>query len=262
MIDSTGKASRIPGALSQAIEARDRTMEKLATTKQINRGSDDPAGLAVLMSMEAQSRGLMREILNRQDEVSLLQTAEGAMGSTTEALQRIRELAVQAGNGILTDEDRSALQAEVGQLRQHIDQTANHTSFNTKTLLDGSFTMSLQNGDSLGIPAMTSAGLNLGEIDISTAGGAGQAIGFADAALQQVSSERSRLGAVENGIVAEASSLHTQMIDTLSAQSRIGDLDIAKALIDLTTSQIKTQVGLRMFRFDDERRQTLLQLLG
>ena len=115
-----------------------KAMQQVSTGLRINSAADDAAGLAISDHIHAQSLGLERAMLNTQDGISLLQTAEGALGSTNSMLQRMRELAVQAANDTLTSQDRSYLQMEIDELRANIDKVASSTQFNTKSLLDGS----------------------------------------------------------------------------------------------------------------------------
>ena len=113
-------------------------LEKLSSGLRINRAGDDAAGLAISEKMRAQIRGLTQANRNAQDSISLIQTAEGALGQTHDLLQRIRELSVQSANDTNTSDDRQGIQAEVDQLVTEVDRIANTTEFNTKKLLDGS----------------------------------------------------------------------------------------------------------------------------
>jgi len=115
-----------------------RSMEKLSSGFRINRAGDDAAGLAISEKMRAQIRGLNMASKNSSDTISLIQTAEGALGETHSILQRIRELAVQSANDTNTNADRDELQSEVKQLKAEIDRIGNTTEFNTKKLLEGS----------------------------------------------------------------------------------------------------------------------------
>ena len=155
MVIKATNSERLHSSLIKSEEARNKTLNRLATGKKINSASDDAAGLAMVMSLESQTRGLLMGINNRQDEISLLQTAEGALSSTGDILQRMNELSVQAANGTLTSEDRGNIQREIDQLAQQIDQTANNTVYNDKKLLDGSFSIELQGGETMSLPAAT-----------------------------------------------------------------------------------------------------------
>ena len=123
-----------------------KSLEKLSSGYRINRAADDAAGLAISEKMKAQTRGLRQAVRNAQDGISLIQTAEGALNEVHAILQRMRELAVQAGNGIYEEEDLNMIQDEINQLIAEIDDISARTEFNKTTLLDGSFSTSLQIG--------------------------------------------------------------------------------------------------------------------
>lgn len=118
--------------------ATSKSLEKLSSGLRINRAGDDAAGLAISEKMRGQIRGLDQATRNSQDSISMIQTAEGALNETHSILQRMRELAVQAGNDTNTDVDRGEIQKEINQLTDEIDRIANTTEFNTQKLLDGS----------------------------------------------------------------------------------------------------------------------------
>ncbi len=161
MVIRATNSERLHSNLIKSEDARNKSLNRLASGKRINSASDDPAGLAMVMSLESQTRGLLMGINNRQDEISLLQTAEGALGSTGNALQRMNELSVQAANGTLTNEDRSNIQLEINQLASQINQTANNTVYNEQKLLDGNFTIDLQAGETMSLPAATAEALGV-----------------------------------------------------------------------------------------------------
>lgn len=162
--------------LSSAANAQSKSMEKLSSGLRINKAGDDAAGLAISEKMRAQIKGLDMASKNAQDGISLIQTAEGALNETHSILQRMRELATQAANGTNTAEDRGAIQEEITQLTTEIDRIANNTEFNTKNLLDGSFTETFQIGSNSGqtmdlsVRAMTSNALGLsGGVELTKA---------------------------------------------------------------------------------------------
>ncbi|WP_077613999.1 flagellin N-terminal helical domain-containing protein [Caenibacillus caldisaponilyticus] len=126
--------------LSVNNNAVQKSLEKLSSGMRINSAADDAAGLAISEKMRAQIRGLDMATKNAQDGISLIQTAEGALNETHSILQRMRELAVQAANDTNTDQDRAQLQKEMDQLAAEVTRISKDTQFNTKTLLDGSFT--------------------------------------------------------------------------------------------------------------------------
>ncbi len=128
------------GNLTQTSNRLEKSIEKLSSGLRINRAADDAAGLAISEKMRRQIRGLSRAILNAQDGVSMIQTAEGALNETHSILHRMRELAVQSSNDTLTSNDRLEIQKEVVQLKDDLNRIARNTEFNTKKLLDGSQT--------------------------------------------------------------------------------------------------------------------------
>ena len=262
MVNKPSGPTFLSNQISQTTDTMRKGMERIASGKRILTGADDAAGLAVSMAMESQARGLMVQIGNRQDEISLLQTAEGAMAGTNDMLQRVRELSLQAANGTLTEGDRANIQFEIDQLNQQINQTAANTQYNTKSLLDGTFKMQLQNGNSLDISNMDAASLGVADLDVTTQANAGASIGTIDQAISTVTSERSRLGAVSNGVASEIQGLQQEMVSTLAAQSRIADADIAAEVIQLTTQQIQQQASIQAFRMDAAQRGNVLKLLS
>ena len=151
-------------------------MERLSSGKRINSAADDAAGLTIATRMETQTRGLNMAIRNANDGISVVQSAEGAIQEVTEMLQRMRELAVQSSSGANSDLDRSALDAEVQQLKEEIDRISNTTMFNNVNLLDGSYNTSVQIGQAAGetlefsIGAISTSALGIGNGQSSTGG--------------------------------------------------------------------------------------------
>jgi flagellin len=123
---------------NNANNAQGKSMEKLSSGLRINSAADDAAGLAISEKMRGQIRGLDQASKNAQDGISMIQTAEGALNETHDILQRMRELSVQSSNDTATDDDRTAIQSEISQLKDEVDRIGNTTEFNTKKLIDGS----------------------------------------------------------------------------------------------------------------------------
>ena len=155
-------------------------MERLSTGTKINSAKDDAAGLAITNRMTSQIRGMAKATQNANDAISMTQTAEGAIGNVSEILQRMRELAVQAGTGTLNDSDRSSIQLEVAQLKMQIDDVANKTNHNNIKLLDGSaqnvvIQVGTNSGDTvkLGFNSMKTKDIGVGSrASLSSVGGA------------------------------------------------------------------------------------------
>ena len=159
----------------------DQAMERLSSGKRVNTAADDAAGLAIANRMTSQITGLNQSIRNANDGISLIQTAEGALDESTNVLQRMRELAIQAANGIYSDADRSTLDAEVQQLKAELDRIADTTTFNGQPLLDGTLSnVTLQVGSEEG----DTIDLSVAAFDPSSLGGAsGDIVGRATTGL-------------------------------------------------------------------------------
>jgi flagellin len=132
---------------TRAAERMQTSMERLASGKRINSAADDAAGLAVANKMESQLGGIKMAIRNSQDGVSLLQTADGALGEISKLIRRMRELAVQMQNGIYTAQDRSNAQMEVRALLAEIDKITDNTQYNKVSLLDGTYDQTVRAGN-------------------------------------------------------------------------------------------------------------------
>jgi len=247
-----------------------KNLEKLSSGYRINRAGDDAAGLAISEKMRGQIRGLEMATKNAQDGISLIQTAEGALNETHAILQRIRELAVQAANDTNTNNDRAELQKEVDQLLQEIDRIANTTQFNTKNLLDGSLSGSglifhiganKDQNVTLKISSMKASGLGVGSIKIDSQSGANAAISTIDTAIDTVSSERAKLGAMQNRLEHTINNLGAAAENLTAAESRIRDVDMAKEMMEFTKNSILTQAAQAMLAQANQLPQGVLQLL-
>ena len=151
------------GNLQKNQQTLNTSIERLSSGLRINRGADDAAGLTISEKLRGQIKGLNRAILNAQDGISLIQTAEGALNEDASILNRIRELTIQASSDTLTTNDRQEIQREVDQLVDEMDRIASTTEFNTKKLLDGSATA---------LVSVNSEGMEGIQVD-STAGSSG-----------------------------------------------------------------------------------------
>lgn len=258
-------------------------MEKLSSGLRITRAADDAAGLAISEKMRAQVRGLRQAARNAQDGISLVQTAEGALNETHAALQRLRELAVQAATDTNTLDDRKAIQREINELLDEIDRIATTTEFNTQKVIDGSYsgvfhigansdqsmslTISSMKTADLGISATSLADL---KVDISTAstGGvlthddANKALTVIDEAIKQVSNERSKLGAVQNRLEHSIANLGTSAENLQASESRVRDVDMEEEYMEFVKNSILQQASTSMLAHANMAPQSVLQLLG
>jgi flagellin len=260
-----------------------RSIERLSSGMRINRAGDDASGLAVSERLRSQIRGLNQAERNIQNGVSFIQTTEGYLQGTQDILHRLRELAVQAANGIFTDEDRMQIQVEVSQLVDEVNRIASHAQFNGMNLLTGAFAfdsavgriMQLQVGANMDqnerifIGTMTATALGIqnaqgmdGIISMANPESANQAIGSIDAALQMVSKQRADLGAYQNRFEIAAQGVAIAAENIQAAESRIRDTNMASKMVDYTRDSILTQTGTAMLAQANLRTQAVLQLLS
>jgi flagellin len=262
----------------------DKSMEKLASGSRISRAGDDASGLAVSEKMRSQIRGLRQASDNAANGISFIQTTEGYLQETQDVMQRIRELSVQASNGIYTDEDRMQIQVEVSQLVDEVDRIASHAQFNGMNMLTGRF--GRQNGENVVtasmwlhiganmdqrervyIGTMTSGSLGLRNVgskqivSLSTPDGANRTIGIIDAGLKLVSKQRADLGAYQNRLEHAVKGLDVGAENLQAAESRIRDADMAKEMVDYTKNAILVQSATAMLAQANTKTQTVLTLL-
>lgn len=266
--------------LSNTDNALGKTLEKLSSGLRINRAADDAAGLAISEKMRAQIGGMKQAIRNAQDGISFIQTAEGALNETHSILNRMRALAVQASNGIYTDSDKQKLQEEFTNLYDELDRIAETTQFNTKILLSGGYATSgvvFQIGPNANqfisgtITNMTASGLGLVEAYKTGITGIGSGasyqtiqgvLGKIDEAIDKVSAERSKLGAIQNRLEHTISNLGVTMENLTASESRIRDVDMAEEMTEFTKHQILIQSATAMLAQANMKPQAVLQLLG
>ncbi|MBF0611246.1 MAG: flagellin FliC [Magnetococcales bacterium] len=258
--------------LTKSNKALATTFNRLASGLRVNTSKDDAAGLSIGTRMSAQIRGLNQGQRNANDAISLAQVAEGAMEETTNALQRIRELAVQASNDTYSSADRATLQKEVTQLVSEIQRIANQTQFNGMKLLTGSFdNRTFQVGAfsgqviqfSIGSASVAAIGVSGGAaLDISTRGAQSIAIAAVDNALNSVSNIRATLGALQNRFESTIANLANVSENITAASSRIMDADIADETARLTRNAILQQAGTAILAQANQQPQLALQLLG
>ena len=257
-----------------------KNMEALSSGLRINKAGDDASGLAVSEKMRTQINGLRQAERNTEDGMSFIQTTEGYLQETQDIVQRIRVLAVQASNGIYTEEDRQQIQVEVSQLIDEIDRIASQAEFNKMKMLTGSFARlnptasmwfhigaNMHQRERVYIETMTTAGLGLRNptvltfISLSTASKANAAIGVADDALRIISKQRADLGAYQNRLEHAIRGIMNGYENIQAAESRIRDTDMAEQMVSLTRFQILSQAGTSMLAQANTRPQNVLQLL-
>ena len=245
--------------LSGVQSAQQKSTEKLSSGYRINRAGDDAAGLSISEKMRSQIRGLNKAASNAQDGISLVQVAEGALNETHSILQRMNELATQAANDTNTSTDRNALQKEMDQLTSEIDRIRSTTQFNSMNLLDGSFT---GKSISISIGNMNASSLKISGLKVSSFSAAGKAMAAIQKAINSVSTQRSKLGALQNRLEHTINNLNTTSENTSAAESRIRDVDMATEMVEYSKNNILAQAGQSMLAQANQANQGVLSLLG
>ena len=249
--------------------------ERLATGLRINKAGDDAAGMAVSERLKNQVRGLNQAARNAQDGISLIQTAEGAMGEAHTILARMRELAIQASNDTVTASDRANLQVEFSALYSEIDRIATSTQFNgTAVLTGGSTALTLQiganNGNTISLNVTPSSGFQPTRLEASFTGAgasitlqsvASATITVLDSAVNAVSTARASLGAIQSRLESAGRSIAVASENAAAANSRIADADIAESMSELVRAQILQQAGISVLAQANQAPSLVLKLL-
>jgi flagellin len=274
-------AQRTEGLTTRSIG---KDIEKLSSGYRINRAGDDASGLAVSEKMRSQIRGLNRASANASDGINFIQVAEAYLQETTDIMQRIRELAVQAANGIYSAEDRMYIQVEVSQLVAEVDRIASSAQFNGMNMLTGRFaretgentvtsSMWFHIGANMDqrmrvyIGTMTSSALgirNVGDesiMTIETPADANRSIGIIDDGLKKINKQRADLGGYQNRMELTVIGLDIAAENLQAAESRIRDVDMAKQMVEYTKNQILSQTGTAMLAQANQNSQLVLSLL-
>lgn len=250
--------------------ALSKNLEKLSSGYRINRAGDDAAGLAISEKMRAQITGLEAAQKNANDAISLVQTAEGALTEVHSMLNRMVELAIQSANGTYdNDVDRANIQEEVNSLMEEIDRISESTNFNGIDLLDGSYSGSLQVGDTsdafnqinVTISSTNSTAMTINGISLASQAGATAAVSIIKDAINYVSRIRGNLGAIQNRLEHTINNLSVQTENITAAESRIRDVDMADEMMSYTKNNILVQASQAMLAQANMVPQGVLQLL-
>ncbi|WP_216852346.1 flagellin [Curtobacterium sp. VKM Ac-2852] len=258
-----------------------KSLEKLSTGLRINRAADDAAGLSISEGLKSQVGGLTVAARNAQDGISVVQTAEGGLTETHSILQRMRDLAVQAGNDSNNEDSRKAITTEVGQLQEELQRISDSTNFNGIKLLDGeasttaagpgtgklTFQVGADGSDASKIDVdLTGANVStvakaVKELDFTTGDNARLAVTELDAQIKSVSEARSNLGAVQNRFDHAINVTNVAKENLTAAGSRITDVDMAQEMVKYTRDNILSQAGTSMLAQANQSTQGVLSLL-
>ena len=255
---------------SLKVNERNQTnaIRQLSTGSRVNTAADDAAGMAIGQSMKAQVNGLNQAVRNLNDGVNMMQTAEGALGETTNMLQRMRELAVQSGNGTLSTSQRGYLQLEFSALSSQIDKISTDTKWNDVSVLSSTTTFTFQAGMTSGqTVAVVISGMNVADLGLSAAASVGtitNAIGslaLLDTAIGSVNSQRAKIGAGINQMTYAVDNVSNVAANVAASRSTIMDTDYATASTQLSKTQIIQQAATAMLAQANQQPQSVLALL-
>ena len=283
VVNTNVSASIAQAALAKNDRSLGTAMEQLSTGKKINSAGDNAAGLAISSRMTSQIRGLGAAISNANDAISMVGTAEGALDEITSMMQRMRELAVQAGTGTTSAADRTYMNSEYVALREEIDRIADNTQWNGQNILDGSAgastgksTVAFQVGANEKQTISTTfgnfnnttgslSGLASKRLSAATVASAievsSTAIGEIDTVITDVSAQRATFGAVSNRLTHAIDNLTNVKTNSEASRSRILDTDYSVATSELARTQIIQQAGTAMLAQANALPQTVLALL-
>ena len=253
-------------------------MQRLSSGMRVNSAKDDAAGLAIAERMNTQVRGMSVAIRNANDGISMAQVAEGALSKVGDALQRMRELALQSRNSTNSDSDKDSLNKEFAELQKEVSRVLASTSFNTKRILgadataftfqvganttsDDVVTIDFENMVSNAeISAITVTTASIGSVADTT--DIASVIDNIDAALDTVNNTRATYGATQSRFEAIISNLQVSVENQTAARSRIMDADYAAETAALSRAQILQQAGNAMVAQANQLPQLVLKLLG
>jgi len=265
----------------------DKNMEKLSSGLRINRAGDDASGLAVSEKMRAQIRGLLRAEKNTEDGISFIQTTEGYLQESQDILHRLRELAIQASNGLYSTEDRMQIQVEVSQLVDELNRVASHAQFNGMNIMTGRFAKetgdntvtasmwlhigaNMDQRERIYIGTMTAQGLGIQSkdgqphaatfISLETPDSANISISVIDRAMRIINKQRADLGAYQNRLEYATKGLSVGAENLQAAESRIRDADMAANMLDYVKNQILVQSSTAMLAQANQKTQSVMQL--
>ncbi len=253
----------------QTSEALQATSERIASGSRINHAGDDAAGLVISRRMTSAIDGFSQSIRNANDGVSMLQIAESGLSGITDGIGRIRELALQASNGILTKSDRAAIQKEAQSMLDEIQRSVSTSSFNQKPVLSGADELSLQLGESADSTITLSStqtesrlqAAGLYELDLSSVDSAMAALQNLDAAQTEVDTMTSDIGASLNRLDSSINQMDAARTQSAAARSRIADSDMAEEITNLVNQRTKEDISITLQAIANQQSGNVLRLL-
>lgn len=245
---------------SMANSQMSTSMLRMSTAQKINSAADDAAGLAISEKMTSQIAGLSKNANNVADTSNLLNTAEGSLSSIGDSLSRMKELSVQASNGVLSDSDKSIIQNEINALKEGISDVVKNTEFNTMKLLDGSYAnktvASNPNGSGSKIAIENTSLETLGIKDFDVTGDFD--ISKIDSAIKMVTGSRAKIGATTNGLSHTGANISNRLVNETASRSRIQDTDFAEEISKFKQNQVKDAYAMQLqsMKLDNDMQRT------
>ncbi len=243
-------------------KAQTKSMEKLSSGNKINRSADDAAGLSISEKMLKQIQGLNKAIDNASDGMSMTNIADGAMDEVGGMLQRLNELAIQGSNGTLSQDERSAINAEAGQLLSDIDRVSGSTTFNEMKVLDNGSSDIQAGADNQGsnriaisMQSMDAKTLGISGVNLSTPEGSRAALKPISDAIKSLQDQRSNLGAQYNRMSSTSRNLANVVENTTAANSRVKDTDMASEIMKLRKNRLLSKAQEQLAQKNREDRQ-------
>jgi flagellin len=261
-------------SLGKSNSASQSTLAKLSSGTRITKSADDAAGLAISEKLKANIKSSQQADRNANDGISMVQTAEGSLDEISSMLTRLRELSIQSASDTVGDTERAFTNMEYQNLKQEIERVSKTTEFNGTKLLDGSggqldFQIGINNDDfqdrivydtefqQAGIES-----LGIDGIEVASKEGAQESLSSLDVAIENVSGQRASLGALQNRLVSTSNNLQTSVENLSAANSRIRDVDYAKASADNAKNNILSQAGTSVLAQANAQGQNALRLIG
>jgi flagellin len=234
--------------------ATSKNMERLSSGLRINRAADDAAGLSISESMRGQIRGLEQAQRNAQDGISFVQTAEGAMNEVSAMLTRMKELNVQKTSGTYSSVDKNNIDEELSELGAQIDNIMTKTTFNG---------ISITKGATITVNDKATGSISIGSITTTSFTGLTSASGLTsiENAIEAVSTQRAKLGAVQNRLEYTSNNIGTTVENLTAAESRVRDTDMAKEMVALSKNNILLQASQSMLAQANSAPQGVLSVL-
>ncbi|MDO6568439.1 flagellin [Alteromonas sp. 1_MG-2023] len=260
--------SGVSSLLQQVQEKQESLFEKLASGKEINNAADGAAAQQIIDRLTSEVEGNRQAVNNVYDGISLAQVAEGGLSNINDDVNRIRELTIQSGNGVLSDGDRQALQSEITQLQDNINLTIEQTNFAGKPLLSGNESLSFQvganSGNSVDIQTQDigSQLASVLSIDLTSGTSIEDALSATDEAIEIVGGARGDLGATQNSLASTARNLTQSNVNAAEARSRIQDLDYAQASSQQAANDVQGQAALTVQAQANQQQGQVLALLN